>query len=456
MRKASIFTQNVDMTREAVLKQMMLFALPLIFTNLLQQLYNIADSAVVGRFDSALSLAAVGTAGMIVGLLNGFLMGFVNGGSIIVAQYFGASDGKNLEKSIHTTYALSIIIGAILCVLGLVLSPALLTATHVPADIYDQTLLYTRIFFCGSIPNSIYCFSAGILRAEGDSRNPLLFLVVSGMINVILNLILVIGARMSVAGVAIATIVSQAVSAVLATVALLRADGVCRLSFRHLQLNPMIVKRILQLGIPASIQSTMFSVSNICIQASINQFGSTMIAGCTASSNIDGCLFQVTGALSAAIITFSSQNYGAKNWERIKKGALQCTALSMGIVCVLGLLTTLFGRPLLHLFNEDPAVINAGMERLIILIPTIFLYTGFEGLCSITRGCGSSFVPMVLSVFGVCISRLVWIYTVLPIFDKIEIIFYSYPISYLLSLAMALVYYFGFQKHWLYGQQTVN
>lgn len=179
MRKASIFTQNVDMTRGAVQKQMMLFALPLIFTNLLQQLYNIADSAVVGRFDSALSLAAVGTAGMIVGLLNGFLMGFVNGGSIIVAQYFGASDGKNLEKSIHTTYALSIIIGAILCVLGLVLSPALLTATHVPADIYDQTLLYTRIFFCGSIPNSIYCFSAGILRAEGDSRNPLLFLVVS-------------------------------------------------------------------------------------------------------------------------------------------------------------------------------------------------------------------------------------------------------------------------------------
>lgn len=451
--KLASVTQNVDMTQGLIFKQVILFAFPLILTNLLQQLYNIADSAIVGRFDSAQALAAVGSAGTVVGLLIGFLMGFVNGGSVVIAQSYGAADEEKLEKSIHTTYALSIVIGILLTIAGLLFSPALLRFINVPEDIFDKTLLYTRIFFSGSIPNSIYCFSAGILRAEGDSKNPLYFLAISGMINVALNLILVIAFHLGVAGVAIATVVSQIVSAILATLSLLRADGACKLYFKKLQLDLPTVKKILTLGIPASLQSAMFSFSNICIQASINQFGSTMIAGCTASSNIDGCLFQITGALSAAAITFASQNFGADNKRRIKKGTVQCTGLSMAIIFILGMITTLFGRQLLTIFNENPEVLNAGIERLQILIPTIFLYTGFEIICSIVRGCGSSFVPMVMSVFGVCVFRLAWIYTVLPMFEKIEIIFYSYPISYFLSFGMALIYYFGFQNHWLYKKK---
>lgn len=448
--KLAGLTQNVDMTRGKILKQGMIFAFPMMLTNLLQQLYNIADSAIVGRFDSAGALAAVGSAGAIVGLLNGFLMGFVNGSSIVTAQYYGASDGKNLEKSIHTTYALAIATGIFLTIVGLIFSPVLLRLIHVPEDIFDQTLLYIRIFFLGSLPNSIYCFSAGILRAEGDSRNPLFFLVFSGLINVILNLILVIVFHLGVLGVAVATVVSQIISAILSTVSLLRADGSCKLYFKKLRLHLAIITKILQVGVPAGIQSMLFSISNIFIQASINQFGSTMITGCTAASNIDGCLFQITGAFSAAAVTFSSQNYGAGNHDRIRKGAIKCAGLTMTVVFVLGMVTTFFGKPLLSLFNEDPAVIDAGMERLMILIPTIFLYSGFETLCSVIRGCGSSFVPMILAIFGVCISRLAWIYTILPFFNRIEIIFYSYPVSYVLSFMMILIYYFGFQHHWLY------
>lgn len=445
----SSLSKNIDMTKGAINKQILLFAFPLILTNLLQQFYNMADAAIVGRFDSAQALAAVGTAGTATGFLVCLLGGFVNGGSIVVAQGYGSGNGALLEKSIHTTYAVSLIVGIILTILGYVFSPMLLHWLNVPQDIYASTLLYTRIFFAGSIPNSVYCFSAGILRAEGDSRNPLLFLAIAGLINVCLNLILVIIFRLGVAGVAIATVTSQIVSAILATISLLRADGICRLHFRKLIPDKKITKEILRLGIPASIQSSMFSVSNMCIQAAVNQFGSTMIAGCTASGNIDGCLFQVTAAFSAAAVTFSSQNYGANNKQRIKEGAIKCTLLSMGTVFLLGILATAFGRPLLHIFNEDTAVINAGIQRLRILVPTVFIYAGFEILCSIVRGCGSSFIPMMLSIFGVCISRLIWIYTILPIFNRIEIVFYSYPISYILSISMILIYYFGFQKHWL-------
>lgn len=445
----SLFTGNIDMTKGSISKQLLLFSFPLILTNLLQQFYNMADAAIVGRFDSATSLAAVGTAGVTTSFLISLLTGFVNGGSIVVAQSVGSGNGKALEKSIHTTYTLSILFGIFLTVTGYFLSPVILHLLNVPENIYDATLLYVRIFFAGSVPNSIYCFSAGILRAEGDSKNPLVFLAISGLVNVLLNLILVIFFHLGVLGVAIATVVSQIISAILATCSLMRADGVYRLSFKKLQLGSYIVKEIFRLGIPASIQSSMFSVSNMCIQSAVNQFGSTMIAGCTACGNIDGCLFQITAAFNSAAVTFSSQNFGAGNKKRIKEGALRCTALTMSIVFVLGIFATMFGRSLLHMFNNDPAVIEAGFQRLKILVPAIFLYAGFDCLSFIIRGCGSSFIPMILSIFGVCVSRLVWIYTVLPIFEKIEVIFYSYPISYVLSFGMILIYYFGFQKQWL-------
>lgn len=445
----SKFFRNIDMTQGTISTQIFLFALPLILTNLLQQFYNMADSAVVGRFDSAAALAAVGTAGTTAAFLVNMIGGFVNGGSIVVAHSVGSGDGIMLKKTIHTTYALSIVIGIILTIAGYLFSPLLLHLLNVPDDIYAQTLLYVRIFFAGSIPNSIYCFSAGILRAEGDSRNPLIFLAIAGVTNVVLNIILIAGFHLGVAGVAIATVVSQIVSAVLSTVSLTRCDGISRLHLKELMLDKKIVKEILRLGIPASIQSSTFSISNMCIQAEVNQFGSTMIAGCTASGNIDGCLFQVTAAFATAATTFASQNYGAGNTKRIKKGAMQCSILSMSTVCALGLLITAFGRELLSLFNSETAVIDAGMLRLDVLIPTVFIYTGFEVLCGVVRGCGSPLIPMIFSIFGVCVFRLVWVYTLLPIFEKIEFVFYAYPVSYVLCLVLILVYYFVFQKHWL-------
>ncbi|MBE7043210.1 MAG: MATE family efflux transporter, partial [Ruminococcaceae bacterium] len=344
----SLFSRNIDMTQGRIIRQLLLFSFPLILTNLLQQFYNMADAAIVGRFDSAASLAAVGVAGTATTVLICFLNGFVNGVSIVVAQNYGSGNGTLLEKSIHTAYALSLIAGLFLTVTGLLCSTAILGLLNVPEDIYDATLLYTRIVFSGSIFNSVYCFSAGILRAEGDSRNPLIFLAISGMVNVLLNMILVIWFHLGVAGVGIATLVSQILSAVLATISLLRADGVCRLSFRKLVPDLAITKEIFRLGIPASIQSAMFSISNTAILSSVNRFGSTMTAGCTAAGNVEGCLFQVTSAFGASAVTFSSQNYGAGNKKRIKQGALQCSLLTMGTSFILGILILLSGNQLLQ------------------------------------------------------------------------------------------------------------
>ncbi len=435
----------VNMTEGPFLKKIIVFVIPLVLTGLLQSLYNAADLAVVGRFRGELALAAVGSTGSLTNLIVGLFMGLSAGVGVVVAYYMGAERYKTVSRVVHNSVLIAMILGVFVTGLGFLFAPALLRWMDTPETVIEGAVLYIRIIFCGVPASMTYNYCAAMLRSTGDTKRPLLFLSISGLTNVILNLILVVGFGFGVEGVAIATIASQYLSATMVLVYMSRTDGVLKFSFRKLRLNRVIVKKILLIGIPSGIQSSLFALSNVMIQSSINFFGDVTVAGNAAGSNLEGFVYIAMNSVYHASLTFVGQNVGAKTYENIKKIVWQgvCCAATIGLA--VGGIILLFGNFFVGLYATEPEVIASALKRNAYILPVYFLCGIMEVLSGAIRGMGKSMTSMVISLIGACAFRIVWCKTMVLWFPRIEMIYLSYPISWLLVIvanAVFLVYYY--------------
>lgn len=434
------------MTEGPIFKPLVLFAIPLILTGILQQLYNTVDSVVIGKFSSSFALAGVGSSASLISLLTNLFVGFSTGASVVVSQYFGAKDKGGIEKSVHTSVALSLICGIIMTFLGLLIAKPALIWMKTPDDVLPYAVKYTSIYFLGIIPTLLYNFLAGILRAVGDSRRPLYYLIVSAGLNVVLNLFFVIVLKMDVEGVAIATIISQSVCCVLAGVRLMRVNENYRIVLRKIRIHTSYLNKILRIGIPTGLNSCLFAISNVIIQSTINEFGAAAIAGCAAAAAVESFVYISMNAIGIAATTYAGQNMGAKHYKRIGKG-MYCSVIFVSVVgFILGITMWAFGTDLIGMFtngtdsNMDD-IIRFGLERMEVMALAYFLCGIMEVIRGTIQGMGESFVPMIISLIGVCVLRLVWIYTVLPFHKTIAMLFLSYPISWIISVIALYVYY---------------
>lgn len=439
---------QIDMVHGPLAGKILLFALPLMLSSLLQLLFNAADVVVVGRCAGKEALAAVGSTGSLINLLVNLFVGFSVGTNVVVARDLGAGREEDVSNSVHTAIAISLLSGAVLTLLGVGLARQLLVWTSSAPDVIDLATVYLKIYFCGMPVNMLYNFGSAILRAQGDTRRPLYYLAIAGVTNVALNLLFVIVFQMSVAGVALATIISQAVSALLVTGCLMRDQGPLRLDLRKLRLEKRVVRRILQVGLPAGFQGIVFSLSNVVIQSSINSFGSTaIIAGSSASSNIEGFVYVSMNAFYQTDLTFTSQNYGAGECRRVDRSLLLCQMYSMIFGLVLGNLAVFFGHPLASIYapgEED--VIAQAMLRLKYVCSLYCLCGVMDVMVGALRGLGYSVVPMIVSMVGACGTRLVWVATVFQTHRTPEVLYSSYPVSWTLTAAVHIVFFLYIRK----------
>ena len=446
---------QIDMLNGPLAGKVLLFALPLMLSGLLQLLFNAADVVVVGRYAGKEALAAVGSTSSLINLLINLFIGFSVGTNVIVARDLGAGREEDVNRSVHTAVALALLSGVFLTLLGVTLARQLLVLTDSAPDVIDLAAIYLRIYFCGMPFNMLYNFGAAILRAQGDTRRPLYFLSIAGVANVVLNLFFVIALHMSVAGVALATIISQAVSATLVIVCLTRDKGPLHLDLRSLRMDKRVIKRICQVGLPAGFQGIVFSLSNVVIQSSINSFGSTaIIAGSAASANIEGFVYTSMNAFYQTNLTFTSQNYGAGQCKRVDRCLILCQAYVVVIGLLLGNLAVWFGHPLASIYapGEEDVVLRA-MERLRIICSTYFLCGVMDVMVGSLRGLGYSMVPMVVSMVGACGVRLVWIATIFQIYRTPAVLYASYPVSWTTTAIVHIGFFFFIRKH-AYAKST--
>ncbi len=427
-------TRNVDMTKGPFLKKIILFAIPLIFTGVLQQLYNAADLIVVGMFDGQVALAAVGATGSLTNLVIGLFLGLSVGAGVAVAHHIGERREDEVKKVVHTSVLLSLILGIVIAVIGYILAPTLLAWMGTPENVIVYSTLYIRIIFMGFPAQMVYNYAASMLRSAGDAKRPLIFLAISGLVNVGLNLLLVAVFRMGVAGVAIATISSQYLSAIMIMIYMMRTDGAMHLSLRELRLHSSKVKKILYIGIPSGIQGTLFSLSNVLIQSSINSFGDTVMAGSAAGSNLEGFVYIAMNAMYHVSLTFVGQNVGARAYHNIKKILLYCAAVVTVLGLSLGAMIYIFHEPLVNLYAPDnPAVMAAALDRLRVIMFTYFLCGLMETLCGGLRAMGKSITSMVISLCGACAFRILWLATVFQWVNTPTSIYLSYPVSWAIT-----------------------
>jgi putative MATE family efflux protein len=431
-------SNKINMCEGPILPLLIRFAVPLMITGILQVLFNAADIMVVGKFGSDHSLAAVSSTGSITSLIVNLFIGLSVGTNVLCARFFGAKDDKSLSETVHTSITISIIIGAILTVVGLVFSEPLLRMMSVPEEVLPLAVLYMRVYFCGMIPSLVYNFASSVLRAVGDTKRPMYYLTLSGVLNVLLNLLLVIVFKMDVAGVAIATIVSQTVSAILTVIALMRETDDIRFEFKKLRVSKRILAQIIAIGLPAGMHSTMFSLANVVIQSSLNTFGPDVIAGSGASSSIESLLFTALGAIYQAVVAFTSQNYGRYNFKRIWKSQLVAQAIIYTFGFALCLITVYFAEPLMSLYASKPAEIAAGVDKMHRIGLFVFIYASSDVAVGMLRGMGCSLTPMVTSLLCVCGVRILWVMTIfqMPQFHNVSGLYTSFTVSYFCSLVV--------------------
>lgn len=437
---------EIDMCNGPLLGKLLIFALPLMLSGILQLLFNAADIIVVGRFTGSHALAAVGSTSSLINLLVNLFIGFSIGANVLTAQYYGAKDQKNIHQTIHTSILISLIGGIILIAVGVLLARPLLELMATPEDVLDQATLYMKIYFCGMPATMVYNFGAAILRAIGDTRRPLYFLFTAGVLNVFLNLFFVIVFHMGVAGVALATIISQTLSAILVVRCLTNLDGICRLYLKQLKIYPEKLLRIVQIGLPAGLQGAVFSISNVLIQSSVNSFGSIAMAGNTAASNLEGFVYTSMNAVYQTALSFTSQNIGAGKYQRIGMILRRCVALVTIIGLALGGLVVLFHQPLLSIYSTDPDVISYGTVRLFIICLPYFLCGIMDTLVGMLRGMNYSILPMIASIVGVCGLRIVWIFTVFRWNHTLFTLYISYPITWALTVCVHFGCYLWVRK----------
>lgn len=430
---------EMDMCNGSIFKKLLIFALPLMLSGILQLLFNAADIVVVGKFTGSHALAAVGSTGALINLFVNVFIGFSIGTNVLVAQYFGARDEKNVQETVHTSILLGIVGGFILIVAGIVFAKPMLEWMDTPDNVLEHAVLYMRIYFVGMPAMLVYNFGAAILRAIGDTKRPLYYLLSAGVINVVLNLFFVIVLDMGVAGVAAATVASQVVSAVLIVRCLMQSEGIYRLNLHELKLHRKKLVRIVQIGLPAGLQGAVFSLSNVLIQSSVNSFGSVAMAGNTAAGNIEGFVYTSMNAIYQTALSFTSQNVGGGRQDRIPKIIFQCMAIVIVIGAVMGNLAYQCGPFLLGIYSSDPEVIQFGMSRMQIICQWYFLCGIMDVAVGILRGLGYSVMPMLVSLTGACGLRVLWIFTVFVWKHSLFVLYLSYPITWIVTFTVHLI-----------------
>lgn len=429
-------------TEGVIWKQLLLFFFPIVLGTFFQQLYNTADAIIVGKAVGKEALAAVGgSTGTLISLLVGFFVGLASGASVIIAQLFGARQGQDVSRAVHTTMAMAISSGALLTAAGLLCSRVILTWMGTPQEVMVYALPYLEIYFLGMIPQLVYNIGSGVLRAVGDSRRPMIFLICAAMTNIVLDILLVLGLNMGVTGAAIATVLSQVVSAVLILSSLHHAQPVYRLSFRKIRFHGDMLLRIVRIGLPAGLQSVMYSLSNMIIQASVNGFGTDVMAAWTAYGKIDGLYWMMISAFGVAITTFAGQNFGARRYDRMRRSIRVCIGLAAGVTVFMSVLTLLIGRPMLGMFTDDAHVVETGMSIIRLIAPTWITYLCIEILSGAMRGAGDSLMPTLMTLTGVCLMRVFWVTVVVPRAHHLPVLMLSYPITWVITSVMFVVYY---------------
>lgn len=441
---------EIDMLNGPVMPKLLTFAVPLILSSVLQLTFNAADVIVVGKFEGDAALAAVGAPGALINLLVNLFLGLSVGANVVVAHYHGAGDFRQSAEGVHTAMLLSVLGGVGVGLVGFFLSGTFLSWMNTPDDVLPLATAYMRIYFLGMPANMIYNFGAAVLRAVGDTRRPLTYLTVAGVVNVLLNILFVAAFGMGVRGVALATITAQVISAALVTLCLMRSDGDIHLDPKQLRLTPGKVVEITKIGLPAGLQGICFSFSNVIIQATVNSFGTIATAGNTAASNIEGYIYVSMNAIHQAAITFTSQNVGAYRYDRIGRVTRASLLAVTGIGLGLGMLLMLFMNFFFGIYTDDPAVMAAAAVRSRVIAPTYFLCGMMDAMVGVLRGMGSSVAPMIVSVMGACVFRLLWIAFIYPFNPTLNMLYLSYPISWTITFAVHMVCY-GWLKRVKYG-----
>ena len=436
-----------DITTGVIWQQILLFFFPILFGTFFQQLYNTVDAVLVGQFVGKEALSAVsGAPAMIISLIIGFFTGLASGATVCISQYYGSKDLNSVSRTTHTAIVFSIIGAVVLTIIGYFGSSWFLELCRVPEDIFEESLIYMQIFFLGLLGTFLYNMGAGILRAIGDSKRPFYFLIVGCVLNIVLDIIFLIPLKMGVAGAAYATVISQAVSALLTLLCLMRSSGPCKLEFSKLRMERFFLGRMLRIGIPSGVQSVTYALSNIIIQASINDFGTDVIAAWGTYGKMDGIFWMTVSSFGIALTTFVGQNYGAGKYDRVRKGMkstmFMATLATMGICSVL----FIYAEFLFSLFTKDAAVIEIGARMVHFLMPTYIIYIYIELLSGGLRAMGDTFIPMIISCGGVCGIRFFWTLVICPLYPTIEMLELNFPVSWIVTLLMFLIYYFGKRK----------
>jgi len=424
---------KLDIGKGSLFSQMLVFAVPIMAMNLLQLLFNAADMIVVGRYSGSQALAAVGATGSLINLIVNLFMGLSVGTSVIVAQDFGAEKPEEISRSVHTSIVVSAIAGVLVMILGLSVCTPLLRSMGTPDDIIHLSVLYTRIYFLGLPASMVYNFGGAVLRAIGDSRRPMYYLTISGVVNVILNLLFVIAFGMGVAGVAWSTVISQYLAMLLIMACLVRSEGPIRFSWRLARIHRRKLIDLVKIGLPAGLQGLLFSISNVLIQSAVNSFGSVVVAGNAAASNVEGFASTTLNAYYNAAITFTGQSMGAEKYDQIDNIARVCVVAVLITWVFLGGGILVFGRPLLGIYTSDPAVVEAGMIRLKVTLAAYFANGIMNVFPGLTRAMGYSLLPMLCTLVGACLMRMVWLVTVFAWYPTVMVLLLCYPVTWTLA-----------------------
>ena len=442
---------SVDLTKGPIGKQILQFTVPLLLGNIFQQFYNAADTVIVGKFVGREALAAVGSSGALINLLVSILMGVAVGAGVVVSRYYGAKQYTEMRATIHTTIAFGLIAGAVMSVLGVAITPVILRWMQTPESVMASSVLYFRIYFAGVLTTVMYNIGSGIYRALGDSKRPLYFLIISTIINIVLDLLFVAVFHMGIGGAAVATVVAQGLSMVLVFYKMMREDTVYRVSWREIRIHRRFLRQIIAIGLPSGIQNGIVSLSNVVVQSNINSFGDIAMAGCGAYNKLDGFALLPAGSFSLALSTFVSQNIGAEQYDRAKKGAAFGLVAAMAISELAGVFIYFAAPQLVGFFNDDPEVIRYGvlMARNIVFAYALVAYS--NAMAGVLRGAGLSRVPMFVMVGCWCVLRVIWIQIMVPLTQDIQVVFWSYPITWAVSVTILTIYFF--KVDWLHKGQ---
>ena len=440
---------EIDMCNGPLLGKIISFAVPLILSNFLQLFFNAADIMVAGRFAGTEALAAVGATSSVINLMINLFIGLSIGVNVLAARYFATHDRKSMQDLVHTTFPFAVIGGFLLVVIGFIIAEPIMASMDTPPEVIDHAALYLKIYCCGMPVSLLYNFGNAVLRAVGDTKRPLYYLAISGVVNVVLNIFFVTQFHMGVAGVALATVISQVLSAALLMRSIMKTDSMYKFNIKKISIKKRTVVQVVSIGLPAGIQSCLFSLSNILIQSSINYFGATAMAGSTAANNIENFVYMAMNALNNTTLSFVSQNFGAGKYNRIKRVLLMCLGLVFGVGFILGSLGVMFGETLLGIFATDAEAIAAGMVKLRYVCGLYFLCGIMEVLAGGVRGLGASIMPTIVSLLGACGLRIVWIFTVFEWHKTLEVLYQSYSVSWSVTAiahAVCLVFIYRKQK----------